>query len=137
MLTQLNKTTVKRLNNIKRMNKIIYILTLVAFSLNLSAQEAEVQFTPDSTRFLIGEQINVLLQAKAPKDSLIEWPLLTDTIGKLEVVSRSKIDTLLKDDYQIISQNYKLTQFDSGSYMLNPIRFKIGNTVTPNQRCSM
>ena len=111
------------------MNKLIYILTLIAFSLNLSAQEAEVQFTPDSTRFVIGDQINVLLQAKAPKDSVIEWPLLTDTIGKLEVVSRSKIDTLLKDDYQIISQNYKLTQFDSGSYVLNPVRFKIGNTV--------
>ena len=111
------------------MNKLIYILTLVAFSLNLSAQEMEVQFTPDSTKFLIGEQINVLLQAKAPKDSVIEWPLLTDTIGKLEVVSRSKIDTLLKDDYQVISQNYKLTQFDSGSYMLNPIRFIIGDSV--------
>ena len=111
------------------MNKLIYILILVVFSLNLNAQETEVQFTPDSTKFLIGEQINVLLQAKAPKDSVIEWPLLTDTIGKLEVVSRSKIDTLLKEDYQIISQNYKLTQFDSGSYMLNPVRFKIGNTI--------
>jgi len=111
------------------MNKILYILTLVVLSLNLSAQESEVQFTPDSIKFLIGEQINVLLQAKAPKDSVIEWPLITDTIGKLEIVSRSKIDTLFKDDYQIISQNYKLTQFDSGSYMLKPVRFKIGNTV--------
>lgn len=111
------------------MNKIIYILTLVVLSLNLSAQQAEVQFTPDSTNFLIGEQINVLLQAKAPKDSLIEWPLLTDTIGKLEVISRGKIDTLIKDEFQIISQNYKLTNFDSGSYILSPVRFKIGNTV--------
>ncbi len=111
------------------MNKLIYILTLVALSLNLSAQEAEVQFTPDSTHFVIGEQINALLQAKAPKDSVIEWPLLTDTIGKLEVISRSKIDTVYKKDYQIISQNYKLTQFDSGSYVLNPVRFKIGNKV--------
>ena len=111
------------------MNKLIYILTLVAFSLNLSAQETEVQFTPDSTHFVIGEQVNALLQAKAPKDSVIEWPLLTDTIGKLEVISRSKIDTLIKGDFQIISQNYKLTQFDSGTYFMNPIRFVIGDTV--------
>ena len=79
------------------MNKLIYILTLVAFSLNLSAQETEVQFTPDSTHFVIGEQVNALLQAKAPKDSVIEWPLLTDTIGKLEVISQSKIDTLINN----------------------------------------
>lgn len=111
------------------MNRILYILTLIALSLGLNAQNTEVQLTPDSTSFVIGEQINVLLQAKAPKDSLVEWPLLTDSIGKLEVVSRSKIDTLLKDDYQIISQNYKLTQFDSGTYFLNPVRFKIGNTI--------
>jgi hypothetical protein len=95
----------------------------------LSAQETEVQFTPDSTHFVIGEQVNALLQAKAPKDSVIEWPLLTDTIGKLEVISRSKIDTLIKGDFQIISQNYKLTQFDSGTYFMNPIRFVIGDTV--------
>jgi len=124
-----HQTTNNQTSNTKKMNKILYILTLVAFSLNLSAQQAEVQFTPDSTKFLIGEQINVLLKAKAHKDSVIEWPLLTDTIGKLEVVYRSKIDTLIKGDYQIISQNYKLTQFDSGSYILNPVRFKIGETV--------
>lgn len=111
------------------MKKILYILTLVAFSLNLSAQQTEVQFTPDSTSFVIGEQINALLQAKAPKDSVIEWPLLTDTIGQLEVVSRSKIDTLIKGDFQIISQNYNLTQFDSGTYFMNPVRFVIGDTV--------
>ncbi|MEN8139045.1 MAG: hypothetical protein ABFR62_11505 [Bacteroidota bacterium] len=97
--------------------------------MNLQAQEAEVEFTPDTTKFLIGDQINVLLQAKAPKDSLIEWPVLSDTIGKLEVVSRSKIDTLIKKDFQIISQNYKLTQFDSGSYVINPVRFKIGEKI--------
>lgn len=110
-------------------HKTIYILTVLIWSMNLQAQEAEVEFTPDTTKFLIGDQINVLLQAKAPKDSLIEWPVLSDTIGKLEVVSRSKIDTLIKKDFQIISQNYKLTQFDSGSYVINPVRFKIGEKI--------
>lgn len=112
-----------------RMNKVKYIIAFMVLALNLQAQEAEVQFTPDTTKFLIGDQINVLLQAKASKDSLIEWPVLSDTLGKLEVISRSTIDTLIKGDYQIISQNYKLTQFDSGSYILNPVRFKIGESV--------
>ncbi|MCK5782184.1 MAG: hypothetical protein KAH10_06310 [Flavobacteriales bacterium] len=111
------------------MKNIIYILTLVFVSLQIQAQETAVMFKPDTTGFVIGDQINVLLQAEAPKDSIIVWPILPDTIGKLEVVSRSSIDTLFKDNFQIISQNYKLTQFDSGSYVLNPVRFRIGDKV--------
>ena len=111
------------------MKKILYILVIIIWVGELNAQETQVQFTPDTTKFVIGDQINVLLQAKASKDTLIEWPVLSDTLGKLEVISRSVIDTTYKDNYQIISQNYKLTQFDSGSYLLSPVRLKIGSEV--------
>ena len=111
------------------MKKIIYILAIFIYSLNLNAQETEVQFTPDSTKFKIGEQINVLLQVKTSVNDSISWPLLTDTIGEFEVIARSKIDTLINNDYQIVSQSYKLTQFDSGSYVLTPIRFQIGDSI--------
>lgn len=109
------------------MNKFIYTVTLFLFGATLMAQE--VEFTPDTTRFVIGEQINFKLKAKSDKNTTIDWPVLNDTIGELEVITRSKIDTTFKGDLQIIEQNYKLTHFDSGSYVLNPVRFKIGDSI--------
>jgi len=109
------------------MNKFIYILAILFLAVALNAQE--VEFTPDTTRFVIGEQVNFKLKAEADKALNVEWPVLNDTIGQLEVISRSVIDTTYKDNLQIIEQNYTLTNFDSGSYVLNPVRFKIGDSI--------
>lgn len=102
---------------------------MLIWGLGLKAQQTEVSFTPDTTSFAIGNQINALLTVKAPRDSVVEWQVVADTIGKLEVVWKSKIDTLLSNNYNVFTQNYKLTSFDSGSYMLKPLRFKIGEEV--------
>lgn len=109
--------------------RIIYIFGFIFFSNFAFSQESKVEFTPDTTRFVIGKQVDLLLSATAPKDSTIVWPEIPDTLGQLEVVSRSVIDTSFKSDFQILTQNFKITQFDSGSYVLNPVRFKIGNEI--------
>jgi hypothetical protein len=99
-------------------------MTLLGYS-----QEVDVSISVDSTKFRIGEQVEAVLQLNAPADSIVEWPIIKDTIGGVEVVERSLIDTLEHDDYLQMIQKIKLTQFDTGNFILSPIRFKVGSQI--------
>lgn len=111
------------------MNKIKYIFSIFVLLSNIAyAQKTEVGMYIDSTKFIIGDQINAILKVKTENKELVKWPELKDSLGSLEIVSKTKIDTLVENNYKTLSQSYKLTQFDSGTYILKPIAIKIGDS---------
>ncbi len=77
----------------------------------------------DTTNIRIGEQAHILLSIHAPKDLKVFAPAIPDTFHKLEVVTRSKIDTSVSQDGKTISYNQTITitGFDSGYYVIEPI----------------
>jgi len=109
--------------------RIRYVLLLVLLSgsfITLKAQQVSVKASIDSTHILIGDQLKLLLEIEKPKDLDIRFPQIPDTFSsKIEVVERSKIDTLKLDDAERekLTQSFFITSFDSGAYKIPPFYF--------------
>lgn len=100
--------------------KIIFILLFI-FSVNSFSQEPSFKSKIDTNNVLIGDQINLLLEFQSNKKINVIFPILPDSIGKLEVISRTKIDTVLQEGLFKLSQKFTITSFDSGAYNLDPV----------------
>lgn len=90
---------------------------------NAFAQNVRVSSKADSTNLLIGDQVRVLLELKSDKKTNVVWPVIGDTLDKLEILSRTKIDTVEQDSVFKLSQFIVVTCFDSGSFTIPPFVF--------------
>lgn len=112
--------------NLKR--KILSLLMLLTIATTASAQRIKATATIDSTNILLGDQVKLFLEIDHPKNIDITFPAVPDLLdGHIEVLSRSKIDTFELDDenFQKQIQSFIITAFDSGSYHVPPLWFKI------------
>ena len=98
------------------MKKLIILLLLP------SALFAQLSVKVDSTNILIGDQINFSIKANVFEGENL--PYFTDTIGALEIVSKSVLDSTKTDEGWQLIQNYVLTAWDSGVYYIPSIQFK-------------
>lgn len=111
--------------------RVFYIILVVLFSggfHTLKAQKVTVKASIDSTHILVGDQLKLLLEVEKPKDLNVIFPIIPDTFNtKIEVVNRTKIDTLKVDDKQRekLTQSLFITSFDSGRYQIPPFYFKL------------
>lgn len=105
--------------------KIIIFLNLLFFApLFIKAQKADARI--DTNSILIGDQINLDISFTTSVKNKILWPLLNDTISEnIEIIEKSKIDSLLSDDKHLLTLKQKIliTSFDSGNFVIPPIRF--------------
>ena len=79
----------------------------------------------DTTVIRIGEQFHLNLSATVPAGAQLTFPLIADSIHKLEVVNRSAIDTTNSQDgkFATYSQSLTITGFDSGFFVIEPFTF--------------
>ena len=83
---------------------------------------AQLSVKVDSTNILIGDQINFSIEANILEgDSL---PHFTNSIGALEIVSKSLVDSIKTDQGWQLTQSYILTVWDSGVYYIPSVKFK-------------
>ena len=94
----------------------------------------------DSNTIKIGEQVKLKLSIEYRvdngKNTKIIWPEIKDTIIKqIEIVSQTKIDTVIPDKtdpYRFIqSKTLYITSFDSGYWAIPPFYFKKSNDSVP------
>jgi hypothetical protein len=124
-----------------RVRHIIYLFAvLIIPGCTLFAQQVQVAARIDSTSMLIGNQTTLRLTAAfdtkngVPK---IQWPQIGDSlVSKVEVISKSKIHTILPDSaqptLQQLVQDIVISSFDSGYYAIPPFKFIInGDTGNP------
>ena len=99
---------------------------MIMSSTGLLAQSAKVSATIDTTRILIGDQVNLWLETEHPAGFSLEFPVTGDSIaGKIEVLSASALDTFsIKDNLLKIRQRLILTAFDTGFYVIPPFVFR-------------
>ncbi len=113
--------------------RLLYVVLAVLLSgslHNIQAQQVTVKASIDSTHILIGDQLKLLLEIEKSKDLDIQFPQVPDTFSsKVEVVRRSKIDTIKLDDKgrQRLTQSLFITSFDSGKHQIPPFYFKLKN----------
>ena len=96
------------------MKQIIYLLLL--FNIYLFSNEPSVKTYIDKKEVLIGEAINLNLEVTSPDKYNLIFPNLTDTLSKFEIISKGKIDTVIKENEIVYKQNLQLITFDSGYF---------------------
>lgn len=116
---------------------IKYILSLLLlfsslFYLNiLQAQPPKVSATLSAYEITIGDPIFFKLEAAHAPNVSINWPLIAETVGGLEVLEVSGIDTLEATDALIKEVlQVEITAFDTGFYQIPRLTFDYTNVQT-------
>lgn len=104
-------------------NRIFYTIVLIALLLcSAGAMRAQtaVKATADRTKILIGEPVQLTLQADIPADQPIRF-FRIDSIPHFEFLKKEKIDTSDTGSGTRLVQQLRLTSFDSGHWVIPPI----------------
>jgi len=110
----------------KQFKKIVLLMVALVCLMNQAeAQQVIADARPDTNVIRIGDQVNLRLSLQLPKNYQFEWPFFGDTLSKaLEIVKKSKVDTTrLENGGLNINQVLTLQVFDSGYYVIPPVRF--------------
>jgi hypothetical protein len=93
----------------------------------LNAQKVSVSAAFDTSRILIGDQINFSVLIDQPNDLKLSLPFFRDSLtSKIEILSGPKIDTsAISKDKIRITEKYLVTSFDSGLYRIDPVYAEI------------
>ena len=106
------------------MKKVLIAIIFNIISFNcLQAQDVTAGREIDTNDVLIGDWINVSLYVKSKPPVDVVWPAIPDSLGELEVISRSKIDTQMVEGSRILKGVITVTAFDSGRYEFPQVTF--------------
>jgi hypothetical protein len=86
----------------------------------------ELKATVDKQKILIGEPIQLMLEATVHGNAPITWPSL-DSIPHFEWVEKNKLDSSLSPGQRYYRQYLTITSFDSGAWAIPRLAFVAGN----------
>ena len=107
---------------------IFFVIAFIFCSYDGFSQFPEIKVSADSNNVLIGDQIKIKLEVKNKNKFNVIWSPIVDTLGSLEVVKKSKIDTTKKNNQYVLSQNLLVTSFDGGTHPLPSFTFTFINS---------
>lgn len=109
----------------------LYILVgWLAIAAAAQAQEVKLSATASQQRILIGEQLQLTLQATLPANRTVDWFQL-DTFPHFEILYRSAIDTQRTANNITLVQNIRITSWDSGRWSIPALSLKRSNRTKP------
>ncbi len=110
-------------------NIAILIFIVLAGTGKTTGQAITVNTWLDTTVILLGDQIKYHIEVEQDRSLFVNFPLYGDTIiDKVEILERSQLDTLfITDKLMKISQDFLITSFDSGLYVIPPQKFAFSN----------
>jgi len=106
--------------------RMVLCILLCAWCIDVHAQSmVHATASLDTTAIRIGEQFHLNLSATVPADAQCTFPVIADSIHKLDVVQRSPVDTIKSQDGKLATYHLALTLtgFDSGFYVVEPFTF--------------
>jgi hypothetical protein len=112
----------------RRLNYIILLVLLATANWQLSTAQVSATLRADSTHIQIGDHLNIRITVKSPNTLAVPFPAIADTLGSLELVSASKIDTTVEAGNKSLSQLYTVSAYDSGEYVAGPVRIYFKNS---------
>jgi hypothetical protein len=102
----------------RKLNILLGVLVLLSCS---ASAQVTATLKADSNHIEIGDHLNLKLTIQSPKTHVLQWPKFDgDTLGKIEIIERSKIDTSALGDKSVFTQTLVVSAFDSGSYVISP-----------------
>jgi len=111
----------------KSINYILVFLSLLScFSFKATAQGIQAVAKLEQSTIRIGDQIQLHLSVIQDAKEQVKFPVVADSIGKIQVVSTSKQDTLTDPANAgkiTVTQSIVLTAFDAGVYPVPAFTF--------------
>ena len=112
-----------------RFQKILNVLFFLLLAHTVAAQGGIlVKTTVDKNRILIGEPIQLTIEAEIPADAVIAFVKI-DSIEHFEFLEKPAIDTINTNSGTTIKGKYMITSFDSGHWVI-PSFVLTGNIAT-------
>jgi hypothetical protein len=100
-------------------------LLLLQFSCSLAfAQSVSVKATADRNSILIGEPIQLQVEARLPPGNEAKW-FIFDSIPHFEYIEKAKIDTVQNQTGLLLRQTVTVTSFDSGRWVIPPLELDV------------
>src|SRR5688572_19249675 len=88
---------------------LFFMLTISCSCMGAIAQSQVHAFAKTDTNAIrIGEQFHLDISATIPADAKLTFPAIADTMQKLEIVSRSAIDTSFSQDGNLTTYHQTL-----------------------------
>ena len=100
-----------------RLQYVIWVLLLSSSSEISFSQTISVKASIDKDRILIGEPVQLQLQAKLPMGRDANW-FPVDTIPHFEFIEQGRIDTVQSMEGKAYKQVLTITSFDSGQWVI-------------------
>jgi len=82
--------------------------------------------TVDKQKILIGEPVQLMLEATVTGNAPLVWPSL-DSLPHFEWVEKHNVDSSVQPGQRYYRQYLTITSFDSGAYAIPPLAFTAGN----------
>lgn len=95
----------------------LFFLLLLACTISLAQKKNPVAATVDRNKILIGEQFDLILDARFPDVSSAGF-FAVDSFPHFEIIAKSKVDTAAVGNEVLLSQRITLTSWDSGRWQL-------------------
>lgn len=103
---------------------LVVIISLISFT--TYSQNITLNAEIDTNSILIGDHFNMKITLSQPSNIKIDFPLFADTIpNSVEILSASKVDTVVANGMLNLKQDLVLTSFDSGPHEILPLDFVI------------
>jgi hypothetical protein len=112
--------------------KYLFLFSVLFLSFSyVNGQEIKLKTALEHDSIWLGDQIKLLIVVEQTAGTKIEFPQLPDSIQKIEILSKSKIDTSKLDGTRIqLKQTYYVTCFDSGAHYIPPFKFNVIRAVS-------
>ncbi len=105
--------------------RIIFFL-LLTFSVALSPAQTSVTSRLDTAKAVVGQTIGMEVKLVQTPEAEVFWPLLSDSLGGLDLINTGTADTQKTSDRQLlITRRYELMAFDSGNFVIPELTFNV------------
>ncbi len=105
---------------------ITVLIIMFLFASRLNAQEYQVSVSCDKDTIIIGEQVQVNIEAQMPKNVALVFPEYKDTLSKsIEILLNAEHSIIKKEDFDIYQKKITVTSFDTGLNIVPYIPVKI------------
>jgi len=100
---------------------ITVLMLFFLYSVNLFPQGVSVKVSTDSADYFVGDFINLVYRVTHPKETVILFPQLKDSLKKLEIVEQLPFSQIEAEGKMISSYGFVVSGYDSGDVTIPPI----------------
>ena len=109
-----------------RQKQLLLLIVFVFVAVGTRAQGGSASARIDARQITIGDQAKLFIEATCtPAIERLQWPIIPDSLDKLEIVDKGKIDTIVNGGRTTYRQRLMITGFDSGLFKVPPFQFAV------------